>query len=496
MEKNTSLHLNEVIFGSADKKISRQISKLHEAGRIRKIASRLYTSNLTEPEGVIIRRNLFEILKNLYPGAMLSHRSAFEFKPTDAGHIFLTYKYTKKIQFPGITFRFLEGSGPIEGDNPLSGGLYVSQQARAFLENLQLSKRPGPTSKTLTIPEIKEKLEQIVRINGEDELNRVRDRAREISVKLDMEKEFSVLESIIGALLTTRESDILSSPLAAARAFGFPYDPGRLELFEELFRELQTKELRNRPDKNLSLDKNLSVQSFRNVAFFESYFSNYIEGTEFEIKVAMQIIESNQPLPDRNDDSHDILGTYKIVSSREEMSVIPGSADELLSILQNRHRILMSARTGIKPGLFKDRNNVAGRTSFVDMNLVKGTLIKSYDLYRALTHPFKRAAFVMFVISEVHPFLDGNGRMARIMMNAELVSEGQSKIIIPTVYRDDYLGVLRKLTRQGETGSYIRMLLRAYDFSETVFGEDIQEMQRHLENCNAFMEPAEGKLEF
>ncbi|GAI76162.1 unnamed protein product, partial [marine sediment metagenome] len=30
---------------------------------------------------------------------------------------------------------------------------------------------------------------------------------------------------------------------------------------------------------------------------------------------------------------------------------------------------------------------------------------------------------IMFVISEIHPFLDGNGRIARVMMNAELVKE-------------------------------------------------------------------------
>ena len=29
--------------------------------------------------------------------------------------------------------------------------------------------------------------------------------------------------------------------------------------------------------------------------------------------------------------------------------------------------------------------------------------------------------FMMFMISEIHPFLDGNGRLARVMMNAELV---------------------------------------------------------------------------
>ncbi len=100
----------------------------------------------------------------------------------------------------------------------------------------------------------------------------------------------------------------------------------------------------------------------------------------------------------------------------------------------------------------------------------------------------------MFVISEVHPFLDGNGRVARVMMNAELVSKEQSKIIIPTVYRDDYLGVLRKLTRQHDTEPYIRMLQRAFEFSSFVYGDKMDDMQQHLKDCNAFMEHTEGRL--
>ena len=43
-------------------------------------------------------------------------------------------------------------------------------------------------------------------------------------------------------------------------------------------------------------------------------------------------------------------------------------------------------------------------------------------MYRTLDAPFRRAAFIHFLISEVHPFADGNGRMARVMMNAELVA--------------------------------------------------------------------------
>lgn len=47
-------------------------------------------------------------------------------------------------------------------------------------------------------------------------------------------------------------------------------------------------------------------------------------------------------------------------------------------------------------------------------------------------------------------------------MNAELVAAKQAKIIIPTVFRDDYLGALRKLTRQRQPDAYIRMLNRAH----------------------------------
>ncbi|MGB5379218.1 Fic family protein, partial [Muriicola sp.] len=106
----------------------------------------------------------------------------------------------------------------------------------------------------------------------------------------------------------------------------------------------------------------------------------------------------------------------------------------------------------------------------------------------ALNNPFAKAAYIMFMISEIHPFLDGNGRIARVMMNAELVKEKQTKIIIPTVYRDDYLGALRRLTRQKDPVVYVKMLQRAQEFSSTIKANDMNEAEIHLEACNAFKE--------
>lgn len=485
MENNLPLHLQEVIFSSKDPKISIQISKLLKSGAIRKIAPRVYSPNLDEPVEGIIRRNLFQILGKLYPATILSHRSAFEFQPTKSGQLFLTTSYTKKVNLPGVTLQFLEGASPIEGDNKFSGELYVSQRARAFLENLQASKKLGSASKCLSLLEIEERLEQIIRINGEDEINKLRDEARVISEKLMMQKEFEKLNRLIGALLTTKTSKILSSPLATARAFGKPYDPARVELFETLFRELKQTVFTFREDKNTT------PTSFRNFAFFESYFSNYIEGTVFEIDEARKIIQTNKTLPARNEDSHDVLGTYQIVSNKKEMQITPSTAEEFLKIISFRHSILLSARAAKTPGLFKDKNNFAGSTAFVDFNLVRGTLIQSYDFYRALDHPFSKAAYIMFVMSEVHPFLDGNGRIARIMMNAELVKAGQSKIIIPTVFREDYLGALKKFTKQRKCDTYIKMLQRAHEFSANVYAEKMDNMQAYLTSCNAFIEDSD-----
>lgn len=482
MDKQIPLHLQEIIFSSSDPEISRSVNKHLRDGELRKIAPKIYTPNLKEDPKDIIRRNIFKIVGRLYPGTILSHRSALEFKPTSTGDLFITGTYNRNVELPGITINVMKGPGIIKGDYLFSGDLYVSQPERALLENLQSSKKLGPNSKSLTLPEIEERLDQVVRVNGEDALNKLRDRARTISEELGMQKEFEKLNRMIGAILITKPSDLLTSPIAIARAFGHPYDPHRLSLFEKLFVELQQRQFAD------ILDPNTSIKAFRNFAFFEAYFSNFIEGTKFKIEEALQIIETGKPLPARDEDSHDVLGTYQIVSNRQEMMVTPEDPDHLLQILQYRHRILLNARPHKKPGEFKTINNRAGETEFVHHDLVRGTLTQGFDFYRALQHPFARAAYMMFMISEVHPFLDGNGRIARVIMNAELTSNDHAKIIIPTVFRDDYLGALRQLTRRGEPDTYIRMLQRAQLFSATIQGENMDAMQEILRASHAFEE--------
>ncbi len=470
----------EIVMATSDKSLSQQRTSMIKKGLLRKIAPKIYTTNLEDEPDVIIRRNVFYIIGQLYPQAVISHRSAYELKPTADGDIYLTYSYSKNISLPGLKIHLMEGPKGTEHDMPFIENLYISSLERRTLENLQKGRARGNSSKCLPRTSIEEFLERMLQVNGESGLNAFRDKARVVSKELDMKEEFETLNHIIGAILSTKPSGILTSASAQARAQGEPYDSERIRLFGVLFEALHNSPL------PLIDEPNVENAAFRNFAFFESYFSNYIEGTEFEIEDARTIIETGQPLPDRNADSHDVLGTFQLVASRREMRRTPSSSDELIELLQDRHRILMAARPDRNPGMFKMQNNHAGDTHFVDCTLVRGTLRKGYELYQALEHPFAKALFMMFMISEVHPFNDGNGRISRIMMNSELVAADQSKIIIPTVFREDYLNALRRLTRKGDPSVVIRALSRVRQFSANITGDNFEVTRKYLESCNAF----------
>jgi len=484
-------NLPEIIFASSDNTISRQISRLQKEGIIRRIEKRVYTSNLIDDPNQIIRRNLFHIIGKLYPDTVLSYRSALEVRPTEKNNLYLSYTYTDTVNLGDIQLKFIKGEGPLERDNRLVNRLFIASLERACLENLRKSRTAKDGEKrALAVEVIEERLIDILRIEGEEGLNKFRDRANLVAIELSYEKAFDLLNQKISALLSTKPSKLLSSPQAIATALGLPYDAFRVDLFWELFAILKQYPFEYRKERSTS------SQAFQNFAFFEAYFSNYIEGTEFRVEEAKDIVFKGLFIENRTGDTHDVRGTYEIVSNPFEMRKLPKDYEALIQLLQQRHAIIMKGRPDKHPGQFKKRSNRAGNTLFVEPQLVRGTLQKAFEPYNALKHPLDKALFMMFIISEIHPFEDGNGRIARVMMNAELVAGHLTKIIIPTVYREDYLLALRKLTRKQIPDAYIKMMDRAQAFSHSLSLDSFDMLLRQLEKNNAFLESDDGQLRF
>ncbi|UPL51308.1 Fic family protein [Hymenobacter sublimis] len=482
MEKNVQWPL--LVFGTSDPALNRRIRQARQREELREVAPRIYSPDLTTPPAVLVRKNWLPIIQHLFPGAIISHRSQLEGQPTGDGHLFLTYKYTRNVELPGLTVHLLEGPGPQPGDAPFGGGdILFASEARGLLENLQPARvRKGGVSKALPIETVEERLEMVLRVRGEAGLNALRDQARDVATALNWPDELAALQRIVGALLTTHSIKVLSSPVARARALGLPFDAGRVALFTTLAGALRTTALPER------VDPAPVAPAYYTVAFFEAYFSNFIEGTVFQVDEAHRMVETGQAVGGRHADSHDVLSTYQLCSNPAEMRVVPRSAEELLALLQRRHGQLMRARPDKRPGQWKEYANQAGLTNFVEPELVRGTLHEGFALYQGLTDPLARAMFMMFLISEVHPFDDGNGRLARLMMNAELVSAGQCRIIVTTRAREAYLDALRRLSRQSDPSLYIRMLSGAQQFVADLRVSTYEEVKQQLEAQEAFTE--------
>ncbi len=483
----------EIVYGSNDQMEAKQIERYVTDGTLRKIAPKLYTTNLKDSPESIVKRHWLEIVAWRLPGCLISHKSAQLLAPTANGNLFITHTFTKRIEdLPGLILNVIKGPAPIDSDIRFGNiNIYSSSEYRWVLEVLQPA-RQGKDGEIKSIPQeqLEVRLERMITQGGEEIINAFRDKAREIANQLSMQREFDKLTKIISALLSTHDAKVLASSTGKARAAGAPMDNNRAVLFQTLHDHLNDSFFRSVPAPYTT------ESEFQLFAFFESYFSNYIEGTRFEVSEAKQIVETGQVLPKRREDSHDILGTYRLASSQYEMSLTPKNEDEFIELLRHRHRVLLQGREDMSPGMFKTKANRAGDTSFVLPELVEGTLRHGFRYYIHLQNPIARAMYMMFLCSEVHPFADGNGRTARLMMNAELCAAGQSRILVPTVYREDYILSLRKLSRQSVPTTYVGVLNRLLEFSAQLPCQSFEQAHSYLTIANAYAEPDEAHLNF
>lgn len=478
-------HFPEVFATSRNTK--RLVDEGVRNGTIRRIRRGLYTANTVESLETVVKRNLWQVASIVCPNGIVSHRTALEGRQTPGGMIAITGNYGRTVELPGLLIRQLAGPGPLPGDAPFIEGLHMSSRARYLLECLS-GKVYGDDSPFLSVDAIEEYIERLLSL-GADKVNEIRDQARTLAEPLKMEKEFGRLDSMIGALQGTRKAN-LSTKTGKARAAGLPYDSRRMEIFQALFEELNSWPAISRPDSQTA------AGSFRNIGFYDAYFSNFIEGTEFGVDEAMEIAFENKIPSSRPEDAHDILGTFRVVASLSEMrtQISKLHVSEFLDLLKAWHHSIMQGRPDKRPGQFKEIANKAGNTLFVDPGLVLGTLRNGFELGRAIPSAFGRAAFLMFLVSEVHPFDDGNGRVARAAANAELVSSGETRVIIPTVFRVEYVDALRLVSRESKTRTFARMIDQAQEFTADIDFSDVTLARARLEAWHAFETDSDAHL--
>ncbi len=457
-----------VFFGTVDPIRSRDLSRAVAAGKMRKIAPKLYTDDIKSPVEDIVLRHRLEIAAHFYPGAVISHRSAIEGKVSPAGklHLSLPGAVAPVRKLPGLEIRLWRGPAAQPDDIPVAFGenekLFTASQPRALLENMQVARARGEDEpKTLSDVELEHWLDRQIRVFGPDWLEQMRAQTTALAARLGWTRAQQEFENLVKALRGERSNYNLASDLARSRAQGKPYDPDRDALFRNLQARLAAEAFRDLPAP--------PAREFDNRAFWEAYFSNFIEGTKFTVEEAQAIVYNGAAAQGlqtkRPEDAHDVRETYRLIADPKISAEVPASPAALIDLLKRRHARMMASRPSVEPGVFKKRNNEFGSRVFVAPHLVNEALARGWLLARALPSAMARALFVLFLLAEVHPFNDGNGRISRLGMNAELEAARQARLVVPTSFRDDYLGVLEALTLHGNPEPFVSFGHRLVDMN-------------------------------
>lgn len=212
-------------------------------------------------------------------------------------------------------------------------------------------------------------------------------------------------------------------------------------------------------DNQKSLDKWLTTEL--------AYTSNAIEGNtltrkETEMAIEEKITSGAKPINDY----------LEAINHAKAFEFIRTSAKHNIKIDENYilqiHKIILSGIDDTNAGFYRSvRVRISGSQTILPNPLKVPDLMKNFSEWLAEkdNDMLMKAIEAHYRLVTIHPFVDGNGRTARLLLNSMLLKNGYVPIIIRTIDRKRYLSALETYQTTENSAPYYNFMLSAMNRS-------------------------------
>lgn len=222
--------------------------------------------------------------------------------------------------------------------------------------------------------------------------------------------------------------------------------------------ELLKKLLENK-DNRQSMEKWLKTEL--------SYTSNAIEGNTLTRKETALVIEENMTSAPKpiNDylEARNHANAYDYILSLVKEKLEPTEC----TVLQI-HKLILSGIDDLNAGFYRSaRVRISGSQTVLPNPMKVPALMEEFDrwLKTSKEDSVLKAIEAHYRLVSIHPFIDGNGRTARLLMNFMLLKEGFAPIIIRPRDRKRYLVSIEARQVSDDKDKYLKFMLTALNRS-------------------------------
>lgn len=189
-----------------------------------------------------------------------------------------------------------------------------------------------------------------------------------------------------------------------------------------------------------------------------TYNSNAIEGNTLTLKETKVVLEGIT-IGGKSMREH-----FEVINHKEAIdyveAIIAGNETFSEHLIKSIHQLVLKNIDNANVGIYRRENVlIAGADhrppDFLNVPEQMTDLVKNYHNFDG--HPIERAARLHVDFVKIHPFVDGNGRTARLLMNFDLMKAGFLPVIFKAPDRFSYYEALDKAHTQNDYDDFLKL---------------------------------------